>query len=275
MEYEFDLDNAISSLDNVPDDLKHFYSQGDGGYRVAANMTGAAKRLNGLTTNLRTERSKKTQANGEAAQFRTTLSGFKSIVDAIGDLDADNKTPEGLKNYIDGLVAKAAKGGEKGAEAARQLEAVKQEMARDKAAAVKAVETERDAMQTSLFKYMVGDVANTAISEHKGNPLFLRPHIDAATKVVKQEDGTYQVRVLDKDGNVRYNGEGNPMTVPEFVATLKKDDRFAAAFEGRVQAGGGAPASRKTDPKSAENAGGQKSATQRIADGLKKRRAGR
>jgi hypothetical protein len=274
VEYEFDLDNAISSLDNVPDDLKHFYSQGEGGYRVSANMTGAAKRLNGLTTNLKTERSKKTAANNEAAQFRTQSAGFKALLDKL-ELPEDKRNPEGLAAVIDELTTKANAGGRKGEEAARQLEAVKAEMTRSHQTALAAKDQELQGMQGSLFKYMVGDVANTALAEHKGNPLFLRPHIDRMTKVVKEDNGEYVVRVLDDKGQIKYNGEGNPMTVPELVATLKKDDRFAAAFEGRVQGGGGAPAGRKMDPKQAANAGGEKTAHQRIADGLKARRAAR
>lgn len=274
MEYQFDLDNAISSLDNVPDDLKHFYTQGDGGYRVAPNMTGAAKRINGLTTNLSTERSKKTSANQEAAQFRTQTAGFKALLDKL-ELPEDKRNPEGLAALIEDLNTKATAGGKKGDEAARQLDAVRQEMAKDKATALAAKDTELQGMQGSLFKYMVGDVANSALTEHKGNPLFLRPHIDRMTKVVKEDNGDYVVRVLDDKGQIKYNGEGNPMTVPELVATLKKDDRFAAAFEGRVQGGSGTNPSRKTDPKQANNASGEKTSTQRIADGLKARRAGR
>lgn len=274
MEYEFDLDNAIASLDSVPDDLKHFYSQGDGGYRVAANMTGAAKRINGLTGNLKTERTKKTAANGEAAQFRNESKGFKELVAAIPDLPEDKRNPEGLKEYLADLATKATAGGRKGEEAARQLEAVRQEMAKDKTTALAAKDQELTAMQGSLFRYMVGDVANTALTEHKGNPLFLRPHIDRMTKVVKEDNGEYVVRVLDDKGQIKYNGQGNPMSVPELVETLKKDERFAAAFEGRVQGGGGTPASRKTDHKQVgTTAAGDKTATQKISDGLKARRS--
>lgn len=273
MEYEFDLDNAISDLNSVPDDLKHFYKQGDGGYRVADNMVGAAKRLNGLTTNLKTERSKKTEAGNDAAKYRNANKGFTDLLASIPDLSEDQRTPEGLKTYLTDLAAKAAKGGKAGEEAQRQLDAVRQQAAKDKNDAVAEIAKERDAMQGSLFKYMVGDVANTALNEHKGNPLFLRPHIDAQTKVVKQDDGSYAVRVLDNQGNIRYNGEGNPMTVPELVAAMKKDERFAAAFEGRVAAGGGTQSSRKTDHKQVgSSGGGEKTATQKIADGIRARK---
>lgn len=274
MEYEFDLDNAIASLDAVPDDLKHFYASGDGGYRVTANMAGAAKRINGLTGNLKTERTSKTNANREAGASRLTSKGFTDLVAGISDLPEDKRNPEGLKAYLDDLATKATAGGRKGEEAARALEAVKQEMNRSHTTALAAKDGELQGMQGSLFKYMVGDVANTALAEHKGNPLFLRPHIDKNTKVVKNDKGDYDVRVLDDKGEIRYNGEGNPMTVPEYVAVLKKDDRFAAAFEGRVASGGGNQSSKKTNEKQGNAAGGEKSANDKIRDGLKARRAG-
>jgi len=276
MEYEFDLDSAIENLDSVPDDLKHFYAKDGTGYKVAPTMVGAAKRINGLSTNLKTERTKVTNKNKEAQEFRQSASSFKAIVEALPDLPEDQRTPEGLKAYLDALAVKATAGGKKGDDAIRQIEAVKAEMARDKAEALKAKDGELAQMQGSLFNYMVGDVANSALSEHKGNSLFLRPHIDRQTKVVKQDDGTYAVRVLDDKGEIRYNGQGDPMTVPQLVEVMKKDDKFAPAFEGRVASGGGNVPSKKTDQRQVNAVDpSNKSSKQKIADGLRARRAAR
>jgi hypothetical protein len=276
MEYEFDFDNAIENLDSVPDDLKHFYAKEASGYKVSPTMVGAAKRINGLSTNLKTERTKVTNKNKEAQDFRQSASGFKSIVESLTDLPEDQRTPEGLKSYLDSLAVKATAGGKKGEDAIRQIEAVKAEMARDKAEALKAKENELSQMQGSLFNYMVGDVANSALSEHKGNSLFLRPHIDRQTKVVKQDDGSYAVRVLDERGEIRYNGQGDPMTVPQLVEVMKRDDKFAPAFEGRVASGAGNVQSKKTDQRQANAIDpAQKTSKQKIADGLRARRAAR
>ena len=114
MEYEFDLDNAIADLNSVPEDLRHFYSQGEGGYKVATNMVGAAKRINGLTTNLKTERTKKSEANGEAAKHRLSAKGFSELVAGLTDLPEEKRNPEGLKAYLEELATKATAGGRKG-----------------------------------------------------------------------------------------------------------------------------------------------------------------
>jgi len=280
MDYEFNLDGAIENLDSVPDDRKHFYAKGNDGYRVDAKFVGAAKRINGLGTNLKADRSKLTEARNEAIKSRTNSKGFDSLVASIADLPEDQRNPDGLKAYLETLVAKAAKGGEKGAEAARQLETVKQEMARAHAIAMGEKDKSMDEMRTSLNRYMIGEQANSALNEHKGNPLFLRPHIDRLTRVQRQEDGSYEVEVLDDKGQIRYNGQGGKMTVPELVETLKKDDRFSAAFEGRVQSGTGTPAGKKVDQRGAERVqqeppGGKTKGVDMIKRGLEARRAAR
>lgn len=277
MEYEFDLDNAIDNLDSVPEDLKHFYAKDGAGYKVAPAMVGAAKRINGLTGNLKTERSKKTEANNEAAGERKFSKGFKELLGSITDLPEDKRNPEGLKAYLDTLAAAATAGGKKGQEAAQQLEAVKTEMAKAHAIALEGKNKELAEMQGSLNRYMIGEHANAALAELKGNPLFLRPLIDKATRVKREDDGSYIVEVINDKGEPRFNGEGNRMTVQQLVTEMSKDAKFAGAFEGRVQGGGGTNGTKKTDTKQAERVaeGGKRDGKSLIQSGLKKRQAAR
>lgn len=277
MEYEFDLDNAIDNLDSVPDDLKHFYAKDGSGYKVAPTMVGAAKRINGLTTNLKTERTTRSTVNQDAAKHRLSAKGFVELVSSIPDLPEDQRNPEGLKAYMDKLAAAATAGGKKGQEAAQQLEAVKTEMAKAHAMQLGEKDKAIDEMRGSLNRYMIGEHANAALAEHKGNPLFLRPLIDKATRVKREDDGSYVVEVINDKGEPRFNGEGNRMTVQQLVTEMSKDAKFAGAFEGRVQGGGGTTPSKKTDPKQAERVaeGGKLSGKDLINRGLAKRKAAR
>jgi len=275
MEYEFDLDNAIDNLESVPEDLKHFYAKDGAGYKVAPNMVGAAKRINGLTGNLKTERTKRTEVNSEAAKHRLSAKGFVELVSNIPDLPEDQRTPDGLKAYLDKLAAAATAGGKKGQEAAQQLEAVKAEMSKAHAMAMADKDKVIAEKDTALFRYMIGEQANAALSTLKGNPLFLRPLIDKAARVVRQDDGSYVVEVTDDKGNTRYNGQGDRLTVEQLVTEMAKDAKFAGAFEGRVQGGGGNGPTKKVEGKQAERVaeGPSKGGKSLIAAGLKKRQA--
>lgn len=277
MEYEFDLDTAIESLDSVPEDLKHFYAKEGSGYKVAPAMVGAARRINGLTTNLKTERKTRGDVNSDAAKHRLAAKGFTELVGSLSELPEDQRNPDGLKALIERLSAAATAGGKKGQEAAQQLEAVKSEMAKAHAIALGAKDKDITEMQGALNRYMIGEHANAALAELKGNPLFLRPLIDKATRVKREDDGSYVVEVINDKGEPRFNGEGNRMTVQQLVTEMSKDGRFAGAFEGRVQGGGGTTPPKQTNGKQAERVaeGGKLSGKSLISAGLKKRQGQR
>ncbi len=130
-------------------------------------------------------------------------------------------------------------------------------------------------METTLVEHLIGNVAKTALSEHKGNELFLMPHIEKSAKVVKDDaTGKYVVRVIDADGQFRGDGKGGFMGVGELVGEMKGNKMFAGAFESDLQGGGGRvapPASRQTTQFQQQREQQQgRSSTDKIAGGLQR-----
>ena len=85
--------------------------------------------------------------------------------------------------------------------------------------------------KTSLESYMIDSAAIKAISEEKGIVDLLIPHVKSKLKVI-EEDGKFNVVVVDDNGDVRYNtkNSGKPFTVKDLVNEMKAKDSFAVAF---------------------------------------------
>ena len=98
--------------------------------------------------------------------------------------------------------------------------------------------TKVERMQKSLYENLVSAKANEAISEAGGVPKLLMPFVQKYAQV-QEEDGKYAVRILDDDGEVRFNNKGDYMTIHDYVDELRGDEVFGRAFEVNVKSGSG------------------------------------
>ena len=90
------------------------------------------------------------------------------------------------------------------------------------------------------------------------------PHIKSQTRVFKDENGEYTVRVVDGQGDARSDGRGGWMSVRDLVAEMKTT--FPMAFESTAPSGTGAKSNqteRRPGVKSQDM-----SSVQKIAAGL-------
>jgi hypothetical protein len=165
------------------------------------------------------------------------------------------ETPDALAELIsekdsehEAALAAARQGsGKDDADVAKRIDAAKEDLARKHSKEIDRLTGERDAalkksdtMRASMEKNMREEAAVRAIAANKGNVRLLKPHIIANTRV-QEEDGEYFLRVVDpEDNELRYDGDGKPMTVEGFVASLRGIDDFANAFEADGASGGGA-----------------------------------
>lgn len=267
-EFEFDLENPRENLDGVPDDLQKFYVQGDNGYTVGDDYIPTAKRINGLTKNFKAEKSKRTQAGRDAGAAREAKKQFDTLVEGIDDLE--DKTPAGLSKYLDDLKVKAAAGGKKGEEAQKAIDAIKSEMSKTHATALAEKDEAITKLGGKIESLVAGREITEALAENKAKGKFLQAFVKQHVKTIVNDDGEYQAVVLDEKGETRYNGAGDPMSVREFVVSLKADPDFAAAFEGETKGGAGVtPGS--TAAGARPKPGTNLTATDRIAAGLRKR----
>ena len=110
--------------------------------------------------------------------------------------------------------------------------------------------TKVERMQKSLYEYLVSAKANEAINEAGGVPKLLMPFVQKYAQV-QEEDGKYAVRILDDEGEVRFNTKGDYMTIHDYVDELRGDEVFGRAFEVNVKSGSGSKQSSGSKPHSA------------------------
>lgn len=83
--------------------------------------------------------------------------------------------------------------------------------------------------------------ATTAIVEAGGNPDVLLPHVLGQTKFVEKDDGSFEVAVVDAQGNPRIgDAGGGAMNLGQLVEEFKAKDSFAPLFAASGKSGGGA-----------------------------------
>lgn len=95
------------------------------------------------------------------------------------------------------------------------------------------------ALQRALESQVIETAALQAIGSAKGTPKLLMPHIRSTVKVI-EEDGKFEVRVLDEKGEPREKG-GKWMGVADLVEEMRNSEDFSRAFDATNNGGGGAP----------------------------------
>lgn len=97
-----------------------------------------------------------------------------------------------------------------------------------------AVKTERQKFQTTL----VEREAAVALAKHGGKTRFLLPEVSKSIQV-QDNDGRYDFRVVDEDGELQFNDRGEPMSIEEYVLKMREQDDYAFLFEAPQRQGSG------------------------------------
>lgn len=162
----------------------------------------------------------------EAAEARIT---------AWGDLDPD-KTKKDLariKEMETWVPDEKAK---------RQLESALKELDQKYAPQLLEKDAKIEKMRAQIERALVDNVATQAITEAKGRVKGLLPHVKAGIKVIEQ-NGEYVARVINPaDGTERYSRSGKltePMTIKEYVESMRSDPELEPLFSGTGVAGPG------------------------------------
>ena len=192
------------------------------------------------------------------------LNTFNELASDLGlDVDDEAVLAEVLKAHITDLTDKV-KGGK---QIKIDLDKVKKEYEAKQAEAIGVKDAEIVELRSDLHSTKVSDVATAAITAAKGSVELLKPIVERACKVVKEE-GRYVVRVVDAQGDFRSDGSGGWMGVKELVAELKSSENYARAFDSETPGGSGStPGSMKQAPGRQTS---EMTSTQKIAAGLKK-----
>lgn len=231
----------IDNLEDVEEAFRGMYTAKDGKFHLD---------VEGIEDNTAIKDALR-KANKEALDRRKQLEGWHKL----------GKTAE----EIEALLAKETERETTEAERKGEWEKLKAQMNEKHQADLKKkdlVIEEKDklaaSLRSSLERHLVDANATAAIASLKGVPELLLPHVRQHIKVVEDENGQFQVTVVDAKGGPRVNGKGEPLSISEFVGEMQQSDIYSRAFEGvgssgsgtRPPAGGGGPTKRKSEFKS-------------------------
>lgn len=93
-----------------------------------------------------------------------------------------------------------------------------------------------EALTTMLKSEKIESVAMKAITDNKGVPDLLMPHLKSRVRL----DDEFNVEVLSREGTPMFTGEGKRAGIGDLVNEYKKDPVFARAFDANVNGGTGA-----------------------------------
>lgn len=138
------------------------------------------------------------------------------------------------------LKEQASKDEEDRAKAAGEWDKLKQQMADAHAKEMKKRDDRIGALEKSLEEQVLVAQATQAIATEKGSPLLLMPHVRSRTKL----DESGKPVVVDDAGNIRVDGQGQPMTIQALIAEMKADvATFGRAFDASGASGAGSQSS--------------------------------
>ena len=222
---------VLDSLDGVAEDVAKEYEEKDGKFVLQTEAAGglAVEDVTGLKNALSAERKSVTD-------LKKALKSFDGIEDPKAALKAIKKVEE----MADWDPDKAT---------AERVEALKAQLVKAHQAELKAANDKAERMESQLKGVLVESAAIDALTKEGGRVGLMLPHV-LNRVTMREADGKYIAEVLDENGNPAIgDGQGNPMTIPQLVTSMKGTDDYAAAFDGTGQSGTGADGVKPTSPK--------------------------
>jgi hypothetical protein len=266
MDFDFEKNSTVDSLDVVPEKYRELFTEGDEGkFVVAGHAKGIVADYIGTAKALAGARQEKKKASDESASRRLNLKAVEDFATSLGLEVGEAGVTLALESFVKDLQDQV-KGGK---QIKIDLDKIKAEFDKRLSETVATKDKQIGERDSALAKHLISNVATGALAKHKGSVDLLLPHVQSQAEVVRDDEGTYSVRVKDADGSHRMNGSGGWMGVDELVAEMKTKEAFARAFESEVAGGTGSrPGSmRREAPRQANR---ELSAIEKISAGLKK-----
>lgn len=204
----------------LSEDLKKEYKkQNDGSFILdTVSVDGfAVENVSGLKKSLEA-------ARGERDRAMEKLKSF-------GDLD-----PESARTAI----TKLAELGDGSTKIEERVKAATEQIGKLHKTELEKVSGRAEGLRKQLEKILVDNAALEALNKAKAKASLLMPHLRSQIRTRELDNGQFVVEVVGADGNVRVgDAQGNPMTIPQLVEEMSKDETFAVAFPGTGQTGSG------------------------------------
>ena len=224
----FFKDNAeLDTLDNVPAEYHLFYVKGqDNKFTLKTDLKSITENIDGLRTNLNTATGNVSRANQESADRRRELEAFTTLGYGANAGEVKAKFDQMQKDLTDGKKINP--------------DTIRQEITTQLRGEIDTATNNAKEMETELTRVLVDDTVTRSILENRGNLDLLAPIIRGKVGVVKDPATGRRIAVgVNEKGEALPGVDGGYMPVSKVVEAVKKDTKFAAAFEAPKQSGGG------------------------------------
>jgi len=220
------IEAIVDSLDSVPESLREDYVEKDGKFVLKALEgyvpSDQVEDVSGLKSALNKERDAAREAQRKIRQIQEQYSGF--------DLDELKELREAQAKAEEDRQRKAG-----------EWDSLKNQLVTKHNEDRSAWDKEKSDLLDAFGRQMKETAALQAISDNKGNTALLKPHVLAALKIERDDNGMFVTRVVDDAGSARMNGDGQYLSVSDYVKDLRDQETFAGAFLGTGSSGGGTP----------------------------------
>jgi len=231
-------------FEGLDDTLKAEYvKQDDGSYRLDVEAVQGLQLadVGGLQKALQDERKTSKDLKSKLVVFRDEngeLLDAESARDAIAKLDQLGDDASVDDKIKEGLVVKEKQLQDK-------FDAQEKQLLKKHDEQVRQLTTSNEQLTGQLQRSLIDQAAVQAISAAKGSVELLLPIVRGNAKMAQDESsGEFHVQIVDDSGTPRLSqksGSGTePMTIGEFVETLRDNESFGRAFDAENAAGSGA-----------------------------------
>ncbi len=231
MDFDFAQNAVVPSLDKVPEQFRALYVEDPaqkGTFKLMSDdgaVKGAVEAIVGLNKALKAARLEAQGLKGKAVDL-SALSEYGKSVDEIS---------AGVKTKLEELQGQVAAG--KGAKL--DLEKIKQELAAGHAKETEAKVNQVKSLQAQLETILVDNALRTALGDQAIDPDLVMPVAKKYLRAI-QDEGKFKAVVVDEDGSQRFSGAtGQPMTINELVADLKRNTKYTPLFKSEAGRGSG------------------------------------
>lgn len=225
MEFEFSKNTVVDDLATVPPDFHSFYQKVEpieAGGKVTFKLNTESAPIKAAVAVIAGQNVALKKVRAEVGQ-KIDLTPLKDLGTTVEEIKAAHELKvQELNDQIKGT----------------DVQKIKKDLEVPWTQKLTAAEKERDSLKQHLHDELVESRTISAIAEVGASLELLKPIIRGRIKT-SVEGGKYVVRVVDEQGADRYNGTGAPMSIPELIAELRQDKRYAPAFPSEAKSGGG------------------------------------
>lgn len=258
---EFDFTPSVDNIELVPTDFRPLYEEKDGKHNLRGDdfSKAAISAITGLNRALKAS--------------RVEVKVLKDGRIDLAPLKEYGATPSEIAEAFNTRLSEATKGGHQKSkeEIDRQVSKIKEDLAKGHMAEMDTKDRRVKALTDQLYSHLVIAEAKTALAEAGAIDSELAlPFIQRQVKVT-EEDGKFNVQVVDSAGDTRYSGTtAAPLSVKELVAEMKANTKYAPLFKSESPSGGGA---RPEDRRAARkvDTDGEKAPIDKIRAGIEAR----